>query len=97
MGILPSTYAACQYPTCHICAFQHPDSKNAIRKDSGSRLGQKWYCTNDTCQEELRSAVDVQKGKQPLNHPATAKAKAGKQPGKHPATAKPKAGKREKK
>ena len=75
---VPSTCAACQYPTCHICAFQHPDSENPIRTDSRSRLGQKWYCTNDACQETLQGAVSKQKDKQSANRPATAKPKAGK-------------------
>ena len=88
--IVPSACAACQHPTCHTCAFQHPESQNPIRKDSTDRLGQKWYCTKDAGQEALRGAVKEKKAEQPANRRATAKPKAGR-------GEKPKAGKREKK
>ena len=78
---VPYACATCQYPTCHTCAFQHPESKKALRTDATGRLGQKWYCIKDACQEALQNAVCEQKGQQPDNRRATAKPKADKRDG----------------
>ena len=72
-----TTCAACQYPTCHICAFQHPASAKAILKNGRSRLGLQWYCTKAPCQEALRCAVREQKKTKTETDLTTAKPKTG--------------------
>ncbi len=60
-----STCIACQYPKCHTCGIQHPESAKPIRKNCESRLGQQWYCAKDACQKAMRGRVQQEKGKQP--------------------------------